>query len=154
MENDIKIDAGLVHLTINGGPAFIEFNANDVLFAERFYDLMKVFGDKQKEYQTRSKEIAANNKLDENGIPANMGEGLKLVHEICEFMRERVDILFGEGTSQKVFGNAYVLEMFEQFFSGVLPFIQKSRDEKLRQYAPPANGEKRVKRNRHHKTMK
>lgn len=154
MEHDIKIDAGLTRITINGGPAFIEFNPNDLRFAERYYTLYQTFNEKQKEYQKRLQELAADKRRDENGQPANLSKGLDTLLEICNFMREQIDVLFGEGTSQTVFGNTYVLEAFLQFFDGVTPYITEARSEKVQQYAIPANGKKREKRSRRRRVMK
>lgn len=156
MNNDLQINSGIIHLTINGGPTFIEFNPNDILFAEHFYLLMQEFDEKQKEYQERLKKISEDKSVDANGVPSNLNDGLKVVHESCNFIRSKIDVLFGDGTSQKLFGDALVLEQFEQFFNGILPYIQNARNEKLERYAPPADGENRTKRGRgrHNKKMR
>jgi hypothetical protein len=60
-------------------------------------------------------------------------------------MRGQIDVLFGEGTSQKAFGNALELGMFEQFFSGITPFVQTVRKEKIAKYTN-ARPKKRVKK--------
>ena len=144
--DSIKIDAGVKRILINDGPAYIEFNPSDINFAERFYELVKDFQAKKTEYQRRSEEIDANIADDSDGIPANLPDGLALMREACEFVRERIDRLFGKGTCQKSFGDALSLDMFMQFFDGVSPYIQRARTDKASKYAPPPASSKRHKR--------
>jgi hypothetical protein len=148
--DSIQIDLGIKRLQINDGPEFIQFSPDDITFAEHFYQLIQDFQTKQVEYQKRAEAIDANTALDANGIPANVPEGLAMMHEVCDFMRERIDLLFGEGTSQKVFGDALSLGMYESFFQQITPYIQRSRSEKIAQYAPPPVAKKR----RHKAVMK
>ena len=131
----IKINTGSVRLVINDDESkVVEFNPNDLDFIERFYGLISDFEVKEKEYQQRLDILNQNTELDSYNIPKNMKESLVLLKEICEFMRERLDYVFGEGISQKAFGNANTLDMFEQFLSGVTPFIQQSRTAKIEKY--------------------
>ena len=129
--DNLRIDTGVKRVTVNDDPnRVIEFNPTDVAFAERFYSVIRDFEVKQVEYQRRGQELDIQ-ALDANGLPANVGAGLALLREACEFMRERIDSVFGVGTSQKAFGDALTLDMFEQFFEGIMPFIQTARSEKM-----------------------
>jgi hypothetical protein len=132
--DSIRIDTGVKKILINDGPEYIEFNPNDVSFAEKFYSLISEFETKMVEYQARSDEIEANKGLDTHDIPVNFEARITLMRDVCEFIRERIDHLFGVDTSQKVFGNALTLEMFTQFFEGITPFIRKARTEKVAKY--------------------
>ena len=121
----IKIDLGTIQLAVNDDPErIIEFNPQDIGFAERFYTLLSEFDVKSREFYERAEKIEKN----------DVENGLGLMREMCEYMREKIDQVFGEGTSQKAFGNAMTLNMFEQFFAGVTPYIQKARTEKVKQY--------------------
>jgi hypothetical protein len=138
--DSIRIDTGVKRIAINDDPnRVIEFNPEDVSFAERFYGLIKDFETKQVEYDRRSKAIDENKDVDANGIPANTQDGLALLREVCEFMRAEIDALFGAGASQAAFGDALTLDMFEQFFTGITPFIKSARDEKVRRYLNDQN---------------
>ena len=120
---------------INDDPnRVIEFDPTDVTFAERFYDLLKKFQEKLADIQERSNEIEMHTETDENGIPLNVGDRIALIHEICAFARERIDYLFGAGTSQTAFGDALSPEAISQFFDGMTPFIRAARDEKVLKY--------------------
>ncbi|MFH0957107.1 MAG: DUF6673 family protein [Pseudomonadota bacterium] len=133
--DSIRIDTGVKRIMINDDPNnVIEFNPGDVSFAEGFQGLISEFEMKMVEYQRRSDEIEANNELDEHGIPSNLEARLKLMREVCEFIREKIDHIFGVGTSQKLFGNALSLDMFTQFFEQITPFIQRDRLAKVAKY--------------------
>ncbi len=133
----MKLTTGRIEIPIErdgedvGGLAF---NPNDLAFVERYYGLISEFEAKEKEYQQKAEALEQNKEFDSYGIPKNMKEGLALLKDICQFMRSRIDYVFGEGTSQLVFGEANTLDMFEQFFEGVTPHIQKARTGKVEKY--------------------
>ena len=133
--DNVRINTGTKRIMINDDPSrVIEFNPEDVLFAERFYALIKVFDAEQVKYQARVDVIKANEALDEHGIPMNTQETFELVKEACNFLRTKIDEVFGAGTSQAAFGDAQTLGMFEQFFAGVIPLIQTVRNDKVAKY--------------------
>jgi hypothetical protein len=136
--DSIRIDSGIKRISINEDPErVISFNPSDVTFAERFYKLIGEFEAKQAEYEQRAEALDASpNELDGHGLPANAGEKIAFMREVCEFMHGKIDYLFGNGTSQKVFEGVLSLEPIGQFFDGIVPFIQKSRSEKVAKYAP------------------
>ena len=130
----IRINSG-VRIAINNDPdRVIEFNPSDVAFAERFYQLLRDFEVKQVEYQERGAKLNLGAELDEYGLPKKLDEALSLLREVCEFMRERIDHLFGAGTSEKAFGDSLDLDLFDQFFEGIMPFIKTERTEKIKKY--------------------
>ncbi|MDJ0305392.1 MULTISPECIES: DUF6673 family protein [Dehalobacter] len=131
----LRIDTGSIRLKVNDDESrVIEFNPNDLAFVERFYGLISDFEGKEKEYMQKIDILNQNTELDSYNIPKNMGESLALLKEICEFLRERIDHVFGKGTSQAAFGNANTLDMFEQFLNGITPYIQQSRVGKVEKY--------------------
>lgn len=139
--DNIQVDTGVKRICINNDPErVITFNPSDVVFAERFYTLIGEFDKKSKEFVTRSKVISTSMKMDENGIPNNMQEVFDLMKEFCAYLREKIDAVFGAGTSQNVFGDAVNLDMFDQFFDGITPFIQQARDEKMKKHQPKNKG--------------
>lgn len=141
--DSLRIDAGKKRIAINDDPGrVIEFDPTDVLFAERFYGLIQEFETKQVEYERRAAELDADQSLDQNGLPVNLSGRLAFMREVCEFMRSKIDGLFGPGTSQKVFGEALSLEMIEQFFTGITPFIQRARSDRVAKYTSAGKGKK------------
>ena len=132
----IKINTGMIRLQVecDGRTEEITFNPDDVGFINKFCDLMKTMEEKQVEYDARIAELEKEESFDTYGIPHNMKGRLALMMEICQFMRGQVDMVFGAGTSQKIFGDANTLEMFTQFFDGIAPYIQKNREGKMAKY--------------------
>ena len=132
---NLNINTAGIRLTINEDPnRVIEFDPDDVAFVEAFHGLISEFEGKETEYRRRSEEIEKNNEVDEYGIPKNAKEVIALMREVCEYFRSKIDEVFGEGTSNTVFGKANRLEMFAEFFEGITPFIQKARTGKIEKY--------------------
>jgi len=133
--DNIRIDTGVKRLMVNDDPTrVIEFNPEDVLFVERFYALVKTFQEKEIEFQNRIGELKAHEEKDEYGIPINTPETLQLAIDVCNFLREQIDKVFGPGTSQAAFADTQSLDMFEQFFAGITPYIQATRSNKVAKY--------------------
>ncbi len=131
----IQIDTGVKRIMVNDDPArVISFNPSDVVFAERFYQVVNEFGSQEYEFKRRYAAIEADDSKDENGLPANSAAKLALIRETCEYFRKKIDQVFGEGTSQAAFGDAMTLDMFQQFFEGIAPFIQATRAAKIAKY--------------------
>jgi hypothetical protein len=112
----------------------ISFNPLDLAFVDRFQALYSDLKSKESEYRARADELDKNTALDENNMPMNANERMGYLLEVCEYMRGRIDNVFGVGTSQTVFGDTMKFEVIEQFLSGVTPFINKARNDKVSQY--------------------
>jgi len=67
--------------------------------------------------------------------------------ELCNYLREKTDKIFGDGTSLKLFGEVRNLEVYQQFFDGILPFFKKARAEKVAKYTTESSA-KRTRRKR------
>lgn len=132
---NINIDAGSISIMINDDPErMVDFNPLDILFADKFYELINVFTKKDAEYRKKMAEIDKEKEKDKHGLPVNVAEGLGLMRELCDFCRETIDELFGENTSQIVFEDARNLEQIEQFFTGVVPLIEEARKDRIKKY--------------------
>lgn len=132
----LKINTGAIHLAVecDGIESEISFNPNDVAFVEEIYKLMSELDAKSAEFAAKEAKLDENSGTDENGIPVNAIERLKLIKEACLYMRGRIDDIFGAGTSDKVFGCTNTLSMFEQFFEGITPYINRVRANKMSKY--------------------
>jgi hypothetical protein len=112
----------------------LDFNPSDQVFAENFYAVIRDFQSKQADFERRSKKLDAITDADEMGVPINADEKLAFRRDICEYMRSKIDGLFGTGTSEKVFGDALVIEIYLQFLEDVSPLIETARNEKMKRY--------------------
>ncbi|MBK8467730.1 MAG: hypothetical protein IPL32_18100 [Chloracidobacterium sp.] len=137
--SSIVINTGEKRVMINDDPTrVIVFNPTDVLFAERFYTLLGELKEKLTEFNLQGQELGRSEK-DSDGMPVNMAAQIQLQIETCNYMREKVDQLFGDGTSQTAFGDVRNLEVFRQFFDGILPFFETTRVEKVASYTTAAS---------------
>ena len=133
--DSIRIDTGVKRVMINDDPKrVIEFNPKDVVFAEKFYRMVDDFRAMETDFVARANELEAVEEVDELGLPVNTAERLQLVREVCDWSKTKIDQIFGEGASEKAFGDAMNLEMFKQFFEGITPFIESARSEKVDKY--------------------
>lgn len=140
MAQSIRIDTGEVRLLINDDEnRVISFNPNDISFLEAFFELLEDFEKKEKEFRNEERVLNANKDVDKLGLPKNIKGKIALTHKICRYMREKVDYVFGEGTSDTAFGKANTMDMFSQFFDGVTPFIRSARDDKTSKYLASAS---------------
>ncbi|MDD2921474.1 MAG: hypothetical protein PHQ36_04240 [Anaerolineales bacterium] len=131
----LRIDTGEIRLAVNDDPErVIAFNPKDVVFVERFYALFGEFEKKMNEYETRAHILDRQQDVDEHGMHKNAAARLALMRESCEYARKKIDNLFGDGTSQKAFGNAMTFDVFHQFFDGITPFIKKTRIAHINKY--------------------
>ena len=132
---NLNINTGEIRLTINDDPnRIVAFNPNDLDFVESFYSLISSFESKEQGYSARLAELNGDAAVDAYGIPKNTKAHLALIRDICDDLKTEIDTVFGDGTSKAAFGSAITLDMFEQFFEGITPFIQSAREEKISKY--------------------
>lgn len=140
MAQSIRIDTGEVRLLINDDESrVIAFNPNDISFLEAFFELLEDFEKKEKEFRNEERVLNANKDVDGHGLPKNIKGKIALNRKICRYMREKIDFVFGEGTSDTAFGTANTMDMFSQFFDGITPFIKSARDDKTSKYLASAS---------------
>jgi len=137
--DSIRIDTGVKCISIErdgGVRGEIEFNPSDVNFAEKFQRMYARLQEKQDEFHEKSLAIDANQNVDKAGMPENAAERVAFLREVGEFVRAEIDSLFGEGTSQIVFGDYVPLDpsVYGQFLDGISPHVELARSEKMDKY--------------------
>lgn len=141
MNNTLVIKSSVIRLTINEGPDFIEFDPDDTLFMEGFYNLIEEFTRKQEQYQTVLD--VKQDQTNEVGLPLHARESIQALKEICEFTHVQVDLMLGAGSSKKLFGERLSFSPIQQFFEGITPYIRSARSKKLDKYMPPKTRKRR-----------
>ena len=140
---DLKTNSKKLAITRDGEQTgVLTFDPSDVIFAEKFYNLIAEFQAKSKEYEPRAAALDGNTATDTNGLPVNFGERIALLREVCEYIRGRIDHLFGIGTSQAAFGDVYDTELIVQFLDGLKPFFQSARVAKIEKYTSAASAKR------------
>lgn len=122
----MKLTSGAITIPIERDGVMtgtVILNPEDVGFAERFYALTEGLREKEQAY----------NALLENA-DVQLRDKLRYLEEVCGWMKEQMDSVFGVGCSEAVFGEGCTLELFRQFFAGIEPIIRKSRSGKVQKY--------------------
>ena len=96
----------------------VSFSPEDVGFASRYYAMMEGLSEREKAFQE----------------PENPGERLRQAENLCLWLRAELDVLFGEGTSQTLFGDSLNLNLLRQFFEGLAPAVRQARETCMAEY--------------------
>jgi hypothetical protein len=142
MMKSLDIDNGSITLCVNQDMTrLLTFNPTDVNFASRFYELLDDFTAKENELIGRAKKIDEEMVLDENGVPSNIKEIFALTNELDGYFKERLDYVFGAGTSETCFGNVNVMSVDKKgnriltnFIMGIAPYITVARDSEIKKH--------------------
>ncbi len=130
--DSLNFETNAIKLMINDDPSrVISFDPTDVIFASKFYDVIGEFNQKMIELQKQARKFERETAIGENGLPLNAGDRLEFVKQVCQYLRGKIDDLFGAGTSQTVFGDGMSIQAIEGFFDGIMPYIEKARNKKL-----------------------
>lgn len=130
-----------IRLAINNDEnRIIEFDPEDSMFINRYYEMMANFEIKQKEFIQKAAEIDKIEGKNSFGIKLSDIEGNKLMIELCQYMRGEIDRVFGAGTSEKAFGTVMRTSMITQFLSGIAEYVNEARNSKLSKYTSNNKG--------------
>ena len=133
----IRIDTGVKRIAINDDPdRVIEFNPTDAVWVEKFFRLFRDLQAKLDEYHKRYEKLAGDTSVDASGIPVSAEAQIELLKETCDYLRSKIDDLFGDGAAQTVFGDTRNLDVFVQFFDGMTPYIESARSPMVDKYLP------------------
>jgi hypothetical protein len=150
VKNVLNISTGAkkIWITRDGSATeeFIEINPTDVGFADRFFKLLKDLNDSKTEIVGRYDELEGMEGKDVHGIPLSTGPTLEYSKKVCQDLLVKIDEVFGNGVSQKVFGDTLKMEVIEQFFKGILPYVEEARAPMIEKYGPPVIKKHRKKR--------
>ena len=131
----LKSLSNVVRIAINDDPArVIEFNSDDVGFVERFYALIDNVEAKENEIKEKLEAIRKDQTESSYGMPNSIRREVQLTAEMCRYMREQIDNVFGAGSSQTIFGDVNVPTMFGEFFTLIGPCISSARSGAVKKY--------------------
>lgn len=139
--NNLTIHSGEIRVTVNQDPEReIAFHPSDLHFAEGFYDLLTGFETKRRAFVEEEEKMRSQMEAHGGASSEYMKKMLSRNREMLQYLHEQVDVLFGEGAGDKICGGVNSLEMYEQFFNGIAPYIQQQRSEKMRKYQEADDG--------------
>lgn len=108
-------------LQINDTEDYIEFDLTDISLPERVMNAADNIAKMDNDYQREKQEIINNNQDEEQRIR----KLINLEKEKSLAMRKEFDSFLGEGSCQKIFGNANYYGMYLQLFEALEPHFKK-----------------------------
>ena len=108
-------------LQINDTNDYIEFDLTDISLPERVMNAADNIAKMDIDYQREKQEIINNNQDEEQRIR----KLINLEKEKSLAMRKEFDSFLGEGSCQKIFGNANYYGMYLQLFEALEPHFKK-----------------------------
>lgn len=122
----LQIKVGQISLSIlddSGEPRGIfKFNPQDIKVARKVSDLIVDFKTKQVEFELKEK-----NCTDSDGK-------IRLLDELVDYFKENIDSIWGQGSSNILFGDASTLTMFDDFFTGITKYYKKESQKRTTKY--------------------
>ena len=108
-------------LQINDTEDYIEFDLTDISLPERVMNAADNIAKMDSDYQREKQEIINNNQNEEQRVR----KLINLEKEKSLAMRKEFDSFLGEGSCQKIFGNANYYGMYLQLFEALEPHFKK-----------------------------
>jgi len=139
---NLDIDTGSLTLCVNRDQnKLITFSPKDVNFAQRFYELTDDFAKKQQGFMEKAEKLDSEMEFNEDGTPKNLDSIFELTKELDDYFKERLDYVFGKGTSETCFGDVNVMSVdnkgkriLENFLKGIAPHIKASREDSAKEH--------------------
>ncbi len=117
----IRIKSSTIYeIEVNDNGDVIALDPGDLNLYDNAYKMMDSIRGAEKQFNEESKEIE---KLEDGDQKTR-----KQVECMIRYFnkgRKAIDIMFGEGASKKVFGDANHIEMFDMFFEQMEPHMKK-----------------------------
>lgn len=124
----LQINTGVIELDIErDGKKVGKFSFNPTNLSESRKHAEIV--DKLEKEQTA--QLAKAKELDENGTSF---ERIDFMKEFVTDMRNKIDEVYGEGTSEMCFGDCYSAEVITDFFVQLKPYYKKASAERKAKY--------------------
>lgn len=132
----LRVDSGIKNIEVNDNGDYISVPISDASFYERFGSLLKSFEQKQAEIEQKAFALSEKHKdKPDDDVDAIVGS-IQLYSELCHYVCEELDKLFGEGCCRKVFEGIQnpSVELIADFFEQITPLLSqyaKERNQKI-----------------------
>ena len=127
-------------IEVNDNGDCIDIDLLDIELPVKFVNASKTL---KRETKIYNEKVEVLEKQYKDNIKMYLYKRIGLDRAYCKKMREMIDNLFGEGTSQKVFGDKNRIGMFDEFFEKLLPILDnvqlnfdKIKENLLERYNP------------------
>lgn len=121
----LKISTGEMSLEIerNGEiTGIFRFNPRDVAQAKRLFETQAQISEIDEDFIHRDKEAKT---------PL---EKTQILEEYCKHQMDKIDYIFGAGSSEVLFGETKSRIAFQSFYDGIIPYYAKASKEAMKKY--------------------
>lgn len=119
----------MIDIDVNGAINRIEFYPTDLKVRQDFFEIYEEL----KAYKPR--EITP--VIDENGVSNIELEEARELKRLTDFVAERVDRVFGEGTSKIIMNGGYYLSELVRFICEMAQYFKAASNELIKEYTMP-----------------
>jgi translation initiation factor 1 (eIF-1/SUI1) len=123
---------------------WITFDTEDLNFYARLKDLYQKLTIKQNEFLSKEKEISAIEGVDENGASLAALALVDLQAEFAKSVTDGMDEVFGAGTCERLFGDAFNPEAYGELIKAIMTYISRDREKKLKAALRKTPNDKKV----------
>lgn len=121
-KQSIRIKSNTVYeIEVNDKGEVIVIDPEDLNLYEHAYEMMDSIKEAETDFNNESKEIE---KLEESDSKTR--QQIECLSRYFKKGRNAIDIMFGEGSSLKIFGESNFLSMFDQFADQMEPHFEKA----------------------------
>lgn len=119
----------VIEIEVDGKTSEIKFYPTDLKVRQDFFEIYEEL----KAYKPR--EIIP--VVDENGVSNIELEEAREMKRLTDFVAERVDRVFGEGTSKKLMNGGYYLHILVQFICEMAQYFKAASNSLIQEYTMP-----------------
>ena len=123
---------------------WITFDTEDLNFYARLKDLYQKLTVKQNEFLAKEKEISSIEGIDENGTPLAALALVDLQTEFAKTVTDGMDEVFGAGTCQRLFGDAFNPAAYGELIKAIMAYISRDREKKMKAALKKKPSDKKV----------
>ena len=119
----------VIEIEVDGKTSEIKFYPTDIKVRQDFFEIYEEL----KAYKPR--EIVP--VVDENGVSNVELEEAREMKRLTDFVAERVDRVFGEGTSEKLMNGGCYLHVLVRFICEMAQYFKAASNELIKEYTMP-----------------
>lgn len=132
--DSLRVDNGTKKIEVNDNGECIEFSVADSEFFRAFFDLLQWFDAQENRKEIKEMEEQSGKVISGDGSEINYDAAntvLDIREKISREACEKIDKIFGDEASRKIFGNVVPdMLIVADFFDKVAPFIEKYAKER------------------------
>jgi len=128
--NKLRVNTGAVKIEVNDQGEFITLNFGDQEFPLKVVNLIEKFEVEHKRLKAISETIEIPGDITGEKIDPNFKKLAEVSLQSHKMFKEEIDVVFGDETCRKVFGNIVPsMDHISQFLTAIQPYFENHREE-------------------------